>query len=228
MSKVVIFGGSGGLAELLIKDFLDMGCFVDSITRNSSKSSNNLVSLNSNFPEKFCNKKVDSHYSEFIFEKDYDILILPQSIFDPNELIKKKNEEIDKEINIGFTELIKITRNFLRKYPPVNNKFKNIAIIGSSSAYSGFRRTTTYCAIKHGLLGFIRALNSEYENTNYRFFLFSMGTMLTEMAKNISDQDPSTYLDPSQVSGKISKTLLDKSNMFEPEVFIKRRTVRFI
>ena len=98
MSKVVILGGSGGLAELLIKDFIDMGCFVDSITRNSSKSSNNLVSLNSNFPEKFCNKKVDSHYSDFIFEKDYDILILPQSIFDPNELINKKNEEIDKAI----------------------------------------------------------------------------------------------------------------------------------
>ena len=48
-----------------------------------------------------------------------------------------------------------------------------------------------------------------------------MGTMQTEMAKNILDQDPSTYLDPSQVSGKISKTLLDNSNMFEPEVFIK-------
>ena len=105
---------------------------------------------------------------------------------------------------------------------------KNIAIIGSSSAYSGFGRTTTYCAIKHGLLGFIRALNSEYENTNYRFFLFSMGTMKTEMAKNILDQDPSTYLDPSQVSRKISNTLLDKSNMFEPEVFIKRRKVKFI
>ena len=228
MSKVVIFGGSGGLAELLIKDFLDVGCFVDAITRHSSKSSNNLVSFNSNFPQNFCNKKVDSHYSEFIFEKDYDILILPQSIFDPNELVNKKNEEIDKEINIGFTELIKITRNFLKKYPPVNNKFKNIAIIGSSSAYSGFRRTSTYCAIKHGLLGFVRALNSEYENTNYRFFLFSMGTMKTEMAKNILDQDPSTYLDPSQVSSKISNTLLDKSNIFEPEVFIKRRTVKFI
>ena len=136
MSKVVIFGGSGGLAELLIKDFLEMGCFVDSITRNSSKSSNNLVSLNSNFPEKFCNKKVDSHYSEFIFEKDYDILILPQSIFDPNELVNKKNEEIDNEINVGFTELIKITKTF-EKMPPISRNFKNIAIIGSSSAYSG-------------------------------------------------------------------------------------------
>ena len=49
-----------------------------------------------------------------------------------------------------------------------------------------------------------------------------------EMAKNILDQDPSTYLNPSQVSSKISNALLDKSNIFEPEVFIKRRIVKFI
>lgn len=228
MSKIAIFGASGGLGELLIEDFLNKDCFVDGITRKNSKLTKNLDEFYETFPKNFCKKEVNLNYSEFIFEKDYDILILPQSIFDPNELVNKKNEEIDKEINIGFTELIKITRNFLKKYPPVDNKFKNIAIIGSSSAYSGFKRTTTYCAIKHGLLGFVRALNSEYENTNYRFFLFSMGTMNTEMAKNILDQDPSTYLNPSQVSSKISNALLDKSNMFEPEVFIKRRTVKFI
>ena len=59
-------------------------------------------------------------------------------------------------------------------------------------------------------------------------FPFFNGNNENEMAKKIIDQDPSTYLDPRQVSNRISNALLDKSNIFEPEVLIKRRTVKFI
>ena len=228
MKKVVIFGASGGLASFLINDFVLENCLVDGITR-SKKVCEEKYDLILKKSHRHLNiKEVNENYSEFEFQKDYDILILPQSVFEPNELINKNDSEIENEIKVGLTEIIKITRNFLNKFPPKNNGSKNIAIIGSTSAYSGFKKTTTYCAIKHGLLGFVRSLNSEYENTNYRFFLFSMGTMKTEMSKKIIDQDPDTFLEPSYVSKKIVNSLLDSTNLFEPEVLIKRRLIRYI
>ena len=173
MVKVAIFGAKGGLAQCLINDCLKKGCFVDAISREVSNSKNNLENLKIDYPNKLAIKSVKHNYSEFQFKTEYDILIMTQSIFTPKELIKKSDTEIDQEINVGFTEIIKITKNFLSQFPPKNNDFKNIAIIGSTSAYSA--KTTTYCGIKHGLVGFIRALNDEYLNTNYRFFLFFYG-----------------------------------------------------
>ena len=38
MKQIGIFGASGGLAEFLINDFLEKECYVDAITRRSSKS----------------------------------------------------------------------------------------------------------------------------------------------------------------------------------------------
>ena len=55
-----------------------------------------------------------------------------------------------------------------------------------------------------------------------------MGTMKTEMSKKIIDQDPDTFLEPSYVSKKIVNSLLDSTNLFEPEVLIKRRLIRYI
>ena len=228
MKKVVIFGASGGLASFLINDLIQNNCLVDGITRNKKSCLEKIDLLLKKSHSRLIIKEVNENYSEFEFQKDYDVLILPQAVFEPKELINKNDTEIENEIKIGFTEIIKITRNFLNKFPPKNNDSKNIAIIGSTSSYSGFKKTTTYCAIKHGLLGFIRALNSEYENTNYRFFLFSMGSMKTEMSKKIIDQDPDTFLEPEDVSKKIVNSLLDSTNLFEPEVLIKRRIIRYI
>ena len=228
MVKVAIFGASGGLAECLIKDSLRQECFVDAITRENSDSKSKLNEIKKIYRDRLDIKTVVNLYSKFNFQIEYDTLILTQSIFSPQELIKKSDDAINREIDVGFTEIIKITRNFLLKFPPKNNNLKNIAIIGSTSSYSGFAKSTTYCAIKHGLVGFIKALNDEYVDTNYRFFLFSMGTMKTNMANNISNQDPNTFLNPNDVSKKIISSLLDKSNIFEPEVLIKRRKVKFI
>ncbi len=58
--------------------------------------------------------------------------------------------------------------------------------------------------MKHGLLGLVRALNDEYAKTGKRFWLFSMGTMDTEMGRMLTDQDPPTgFLPPDAVAQRI-------------------------
>jgi short-subunit dehydrogenase len=77
------------------------------------------------------------------------------------------------------------------------------------------------------VLGLVRALNDEYRDTDTRFWLFSMGTMNTEMGATLADQDPSSFLQPEDVAARIVSSISSESNLFEPEVIMRRRTIRF-
>jgi NAD(P)-dependent dehydrogenase (short-subunit alcohol dehydrogenase family) len=76
-------------------------------------------------------------------------------------------------------------------------------------------------------LGLVRALNDEYAKTGKRFWLFSMGTMDTEMGRVLTDQDPTSFLSPDAVARRVVSTLTAADNLFEPEVVIRRRSIRF-
>jgi hypothetical protein len=78
------------------------------------------------------------------------------------------------------------------------------------------------------LLGFIRAMNDEYSNTDTRFRLFSMGTMNTEMGALLVDQDSTSFLQPEDVADRMIASLTSTSNIFEPEVIMRRRSIRFL
>ena len=86
---------------------------------------------------------------------------------------------IEQEIAVGLTDPILLTRSLLLTHPPTPTERRDFAFIGSTSAYAGFKKTALYCAVKHGLLGFVRAMNDEYADAETRFWLFSMGTMNT-------------------------------------------------
>jgi short-subunit dehydrogenase len=125
-------------------------------------------------------------------------------------------------------DILSTTRNLLLQYPPRQEERRDFCFIGSTSAYSGFRNSSIYCAVKHGLLGFVRALNDEYAQTGVRFWLFSMGTMDTAMGRKLSEQDPQTYLQPADVAARIVEAISSASNIFEPEMILRRRTIRFL
>ena len=97
--------------------------------------------------------------------------------------------------------------------------------IGSSSSYSGFRNTVTYCASKHALLGFSRALNDEWKESGVSVHCISPGTINTEMA-NILDQDKSTYIEVDEVAELIYDVSRYKGNMIVDEVRAIRKIIR--
>jgi len=218
VKKVLIFGGSGGLAKKLITDFLILNYEVSVVTRMQNKTTENKGIFSIFY--------VDKKYSEFNPEVFYDIVIFTQCLFDPCELVGINEERIVIEFDVGLIQPILLTKRFMQlNYTSIK---QDICFIGSTSAYSGFKKTSTYCAIKHGLLGFVRAMNDEYNDSNIRFWLFSMGSMNTSMGRKVLGQDMATFLDPADVSQRIVSSLISQSNMFEPEILIKRRNVRFI
>jgi len=228
VKKALVFGASGGLAKAIIYQLLDCGWQVDAVCRNSRAATVTTEFDNFINEDRVRLHLVDSSYSDYVFAGRSDLLVFTQCLFDPKPLVEMAPSQISEEVIVGLIDLIQLTYKFLRSFPSISESRRDFCFIGSTSAYSGYKNTSVYCAVKHGLLGFVRALNDEYSSTADRFWLFSMGTMLTEMGARVQGQDSSTYLDPIDVAKRIVDAVTSSSNLFEPEVIIRRRCVRFM
>ena len=226
--KSLIFGASGGLAESIAQALLARDWHVDLVTRTSKKDEVEhkfQAAISENRARVFA---VDRKYSLFSPQSSCDAYFFTQALFSPKPIVSMNDAEIAQEIEVGLVDVMQLVRGLLSKYPPESGERSDYCFIGSTSAYAGFRNTFVYCAVKHGLLGFVRAMNDEYAHTNTRFWLFSMGTMDTEMGRRLTEQDRSSFLQPADVAGRIAEAICSPSNIFEPEVILRRRTIRFL
>jgi 3-oxoacyl-[acyl-carrier protein] reductase len=85
----------------------------------------------------------------------------------------------------------------------VKNGWGRIVNIASSSAYAGFPDTVVYCASKHGLLGFSRALDAELRTSGVRVIAVSPGSIKTPMGRKVPGQDFETFMEPTEVAAEI-------------------------
>jgi len=97
-----------------------------------------------------------------------------------------------------------------------------IVNITSSSAYAGFPNTVTYCASKHGLLGFSRALHSELRDFGIRVISVAPGSIKTEMGKKVPNQNFDSFIEPEQVAKAIYDLVCLDKNMVIDEVRLNR------
>jgi NAD(P)-dependent dehydrogenase (short-subunit alcohol dehydrogenase family) len=201
--KALVYGASGDLARVVAAAFEGEGWVVDRVRRGV---------------------EVGEAYSEYRPTALHDAYVFPQGVFLKKPLAETSDGEVDRVIGVGLTEIAKCLRTVLA-LPAAEDRRIDYCIVGSTSAYAGFKDTALYCAVKHGLLGLVRALNDEYAATNRRFWLFSMGTMDTGMGRMLADQDPATFLPPGLVARRIVEAVTSPSNLFEPEVVIRRRTI---
>jgi NAD(P)-dependent dehydrogenase (short-subunit alcohol dehydrogenase family) len=170
---------------------------------------------------------VRESYAEFAAEAPYRAYVFAQALFDPAPLAEMTEGRIEQEVAVGLADPMRLTRALLKAHPPAGEERRDFAFIGSTSAYAGFKGSSVYCAVKHGLLGFVRAMNDEYSDTETRFWLFSMGTMNTEMGARLVDQEPASFLQPEDVAARVVESLAAPSNVFEPEMLLRRRKIRF-
>lgn len=152
-----------------------------------------------------------------------DVYVFPQGIWHNAPFTESTPDQIESVIDVGLTKVATRLHDCLRH--DVSDERRDYCLVGSTSSYQGFANTAAYCAAKSGLVGLTRALNEEYKDTQRRFHLFSMGTMDTPMGRQLTDQDPTTFLSPDDVAERIVSTVTSPSNMFEPEVIIRRRVV---
>ncbi|HEY2706891.1 MAG TPA: SDR family oxidoreductase [Caulobacteraceae bacterium] len=183
--RALVFGGSGALARSLNEVLIARGWSVDLIVRAPP-------AVTGPVPPTYATTRTivaEGGYAAFAPDGPYDACFLPQAVFFKKPLAETTDEEIDLAVTAGLTDIIKCLRNLLR-LAPQSERRTDYCLIGSTSSYAGFRDTAVYCAVKHGLLGLVRALNDEYAQTPRRFWLASIGAMDTPMGRLLTDQDP--------------------------------------
>jgi short-subunit dehydrogenase len=212
MSIWAITGASGSMAQAVIEELLKRNKLIIGFSRMQLRD--NRIDF----------KRVDDYLKIDFGLKDYEGLIVAQGFFHFEELENLDNEDCEALIEANFTSQINVVRSFLKSID--KNKRTDIVILGSTSAFRAGRGTTVYGAAKAGMLGFVRALNEEYVNTDVRFWFISTGTLANEMGAKVPNQDPRSLLDPILVAKRIIETVTTESNLWEPEITIRRRHIR--
>jgi NAD(P)-dependent dehydrogenase (short-subunit alcohol dehydrogenase family) len=224
--RALIVGASGGLARALGRRLTRAGFALDLATRPEREDA-----VRQAFADELARGQARTviapdGYAALPVESAPEAVFFGSALFAPTPLVRESEASIADQIRVGLEAPIALTRRLLRMEGPTRRDF---GYIGSTSAFAGFADTAVYCAVKHGLLGFVRAMNAEYAGTDFRFWLFSMGTMDTEMGRRLKAQDPTSFLDPDQVARRIVDAVADREgNLFEPEMVIRRRAIRFL
>jgi len=145
-----------------------------------------------------------------------------------NYIVKSLADSNLNDFTSTFDLIVRSTFIFAKDFSQdmKKNGWGRIVNITSSSAYSGFKNTSLYCAAKHALLGFSRALHDELKEYNVRTFSISPNGTKTEMGKLIQNQEYDTFLEPEEIAEYVSFVISYNGAMVSNEIRLNRMIVR--
>ena len=202
-------GASGGLGKTIAMKMAENGCNLFLTSAKPSKLrelAELLQSLYGNKRKVACasgdlNRVADIKNIINKTRKEFghvDIVVNCAGVFPVLSLANSKLTDLQGCFNVNVRAAFLFCQEFHKDM--VRNKWGRIINIGSSSAYSGAKDTSIYCATKHALLGFSRALNAELKEYNIRTFCVSPGSVRTEMGKLVRNQNFETFIDPKEIA----------------------------
>jgi len=225
--NVLITGASGGLGRCIATEFSKFGCNLYLTGRNESALIELKKELGSdkNVFYKTANLEDVAQIREL--SKDalqklgtVDILVNCAGVFVVKPFENTNFEDFNRSFDLNVRAPFLLCREFMEGM--LSKNWGRIINIGSSSAYSGFKDTSVYCASKHALLGLTRALHDEYRTNNIRSYCFSPGSIQTEMGKKVKNQDFDTFIDPEEIAKYIAISISFDNEMISNEIQLKR------
>ncbi len=130
--------------------------------------------------------------------RSIDILVNCAGVFIVKPLSEYTLEDFESSFNLNVRAAFLFSRAFA---PGMRKKrWGRIINIGSTSSYEGYKETSLYCASKHALLGFSRAVHDELKKDNIRTFCISPRGSKTAMGRLIKNQDFDTFIDPREIA----------------------------
>ncbi|MBX9577423.1 MAG: SDR family oxidoreductase [Chthoniobacterales bacterium] len=230
--KVLITGANGGLGVAIAKELATLKCHLFLTARNRSSLEQLASDLHEISPEveifsadltkeielKELEKKVRSTFQSI------DILINCAGVFPVASISESTLEEFDACFALNVRAPFFLSKAFLPDM--MTRQWGRVVNIGSSSAFSGFKDTSIYCASKHALLGLSRALYQEMRDSNVRVISINPGSIKTEMGKKSDDQEFSTFLNPEDIAKYLAFSIAIDSELIAEEIRLNRFVIR--
>jgi 3-oxoacyl-[acyl-carrier protein] reductase len=129
-----------------------------------------------------------------IYKKKYsiDILINNAGIKEDNLLVKMKDKEWNKVINVNLTSVFYLTKSIIRSM--IQKRQGRIITIGSIISCIGNRGQTNYSASKSGLIGFHKSLALEVASKGITVNIVAPGFIKTDFIDKLNIIQHQKYL----------------------------------
>ena len=216
----LITGATGGIGRVIAKTMHKEGCNLFLLGRSEDR-------LDKLVKELKTKKKIRTLVYDFNNPKGWfppcyniDIVINCIGTYLNKPLTKTSREEIGTSIKVNLLSIINICKMvipYMKK-----KKWGRIVNIGSTSAYQGFSNNTMYCATKHAVLGFTRALREELKPYNVRVYCVSPSATKTKMGKLIPNQNYKTFLNPKEIAEYITFVIKYNKELISEEINLNR------
>ncbi len=155
---------------------------------------------------------------------EVDILVNCAGVFPVKSLAESTADSFDDCFGLNIRAPFLLCRALAPNM--VQRNWGRIVNIGSSSAYSGFKETSVYCASKHALLGLSRALHDELKVHNVRTYCISPGSIKTPMGKQVPNQNYETFLEPREVAEYVCFAISFDGGLVSEEVRLNRTIIQ--
>ena len=156
-------------------------------------------------------------------KKKIEVLINNAGVFEYNHYIREKDKRTLDIMNINLISHMLITKSILKNMKKKRNG--RVIFIGSTSSHRGIKNTISYCASKHGLLGFSRSINEEYNKFNIFSSFISPGSIKTKMSKKLQDKNRNSFIKTNEIANYVNFILSEENNSFLNEILIRRKSV---
>ena len=180
--KIVLFGGSSGLALDLCQKLSDSFNII-----NVSSSSTNLN--HKNIKEVKLIKYSEKELLKFLLslsKKDEHIFLFMNGITDSKAFYKIDSEEISRIIKVNFELPVLITNLIVKNFILKKTKY---VYFSSSRALLGDRGISLYSSTKSALKYFAKSLSLEYGQFNHFFYTISLGVFEKGLVKKVKKSE---------------------------------------
>lgn len=197
----LITGGSRGIGEAIVRQFVKEGANVAFTYRSSSEASDAIVAELSTEATKV--KAYKSDAANFQDSQDtvatiledfgtIDILINNAGITKDNLMLRMSEEQWDDVIQTNLKSVFNFTKALLRPMM----KARNGSIINMSSVVGVFGNAgqANYAASKAGIIGFSKSIAKEVGSRNIRCNVIAPGFVETDMTHVLDEKTKAAFL----------------------------------